>query len=110
MRLDGDNEGGYRFAEVFFFDALFRGVKQKTPRLTLQEPPPQARSILLVMHAEAAPPGELATDMTRELTPKGMQDAEGLGVYLVSASLFPFLCNGSLTTIEYCRNYVRTEG
>jgi len=68
---------------MFNFDTLFRGIKKKTSEDSLQKPPSTARSILLVLHAEAIPENPtVINDMDRQLTPKGERDAEGLGIYL----------------------------
>jgi len=71
-----------RSAEVFFFDTLFGGVKKRPSRESLERPPPLARSILLVLRAETTPVNPIVDDLDRQITAKGMRDAEGLGVYL----------------------------
>ena len=69
-------------AQVFFFDTLFGGVKKRPSRDSLERPPPLARSILLVLRAETTPTNPEVHDMDRQITARGMQDAEGLGMYL----------------------------
>jgi len=72
-----ENPGGFNF------DTLFGGIKKKTPASTLQSPQSSnARSILLVLHGEATPENPTVNDIDRQLTSKGMRDAEGLGIYL----------------------------
>ena len=69
-------------AQVFFFDTLFVGVKKNPSRDSLERPPPMARSILLVLRAQTTPANPEVHDMDRQITARGMQDAEGLGMYL----------------------------
>ena len=68
----------------FNFDSLFGGgIKKKTPASQLQSPQSSmARSILLVLHGEATPENPTVNDIDRQLTSKGMREAEGLGIYL----------------------------
>ena len=80
--LQGPNHGGKR-AQVFFFDTLFSGVKKKPSKRVLEQPPPLARSVLLVLRAEVTPENTVVNDRDRQLTANGMRDAEGLGIYLM---------------------------
>jgi len=83
--LQGPVRGSNRnsgLSQLFVFDTLFTGVKKKPSRRDLEKPPPLARSLLLVLRAEVAPENIAVRDMDRQLTAKGMRDAEGLGVYL----------------------------
>jgi phosphohistidine phosphatase len=69
-------------AQVFFFDTLFGGIKKRPSRDSLERPPPLARSILLVLRAETTPTNPAVHNTDRQITARGMQDAEGLGMYL----------------------------
>lgn len=83
--LQGPARGSNRnsgLSQLFFFDTLFTGIKKKPSRKDLERPPPLARSLLLVLRAEVTPENIAVRDMDRQLTAKGMRDAEGLGVYL----------------------------
>jgi phosphohistidine phosphatase len=76
-------------SELFDFDAFFRGVKSTPFKASLDRPPPLARSILLVLRAEVTPANPIVRDIDRQLTAKGMQEAEGLGIYLEQHGIPP---------------------
>lgn len=68
---------------LFIFDDLFSSATKRKPSVTNLEMLPQhERSLLLVVQAGVAPANRIVNDMDRQLTAKGMQDAEGLGQYL----------------------------
>lgn len=81
-RSNSDNDNNNALSGMFVFDTLFRGVKKKTSIASLESPPPLARSILLVLRAEPTPPNQMVNDLDRQLTAKGIREAEGLGIYL----------------------------
>jgi phosphohistidine phosphatase len=81
-RDQGPTTSATGHAGIFVFDTLFGGVKKRPSRADLERPPPLARSILLVLRAEVTPDNPTVPDIDRMLTAKGMQEAEGLGVYL----------------------------
>lgn len=65
----------------FVFFVIYSDTKT-SPHDGLQRHPPMQRSILLVLEAETVPVNPIIDDMDRQLSTKGMRDAEGLGVYL----------------------------
>eukprot|EP00532_Pseudo-nitzschia_australis_P001555 CAMPEP_0168192450 /NCGR_PEP_ID=MMETSP0139_2-20121125/18055_1 /TAXON_ID=44445 /ORGANISM="Pseudo-nitzschia australis, Strain 10249 10 AB" /LENGTH=348 /DNA_ID=CAMNT_0008115691 /DNA_START=124 /DNA_END=1170 /DNA_ORIENTATION=- len=68
---------------LFIFDDLFSSSTKKKSSVTYLERLPQhERSLLLVVQADVAPANRIVNDIDRQLTAKGMQDAEGLGQYL----------------------------
>mmetsp|Transcript_16843 Transcript_16843/g.46234 ORF Transcript_16843/g.46234 Transcript_16843/m.46234 type:complete len:330 (+) Transcript_16843:157-1146(+) len=82
-QANGTTSDKMALSDLFFFDDLFRGgSKRRSPVASLERPPSFERSLLLVVNAEVTPSNRIVQDIDRQLTAKGMQDAEGLGLYL----------------------------
>jgi len=69
------------FCFAYYVSEIYEGTNF-TPHDAFRRPQPTERSILIVLEAETVPANPTIDDLDRQLTAKGMRDAEGLGIYL----------------------------